>query len=269
MTRKTWRAVRAELAVPQPRPDVRQRLKDAWEALFPHKTIRTLALPAFDEVAAQCVFLEGVDPAVETKAVSVARAATDSSDETDGTNESNSMPIEAVIKLGTQANAERLFSYPNLGHETDSLQTTIEHYISNSLTREGLSSSIASAEISTAECAVRISGLSQDESTIIQERYQAFFDVGQTGLRDIDAFAAAGKLDKAWQFLLPLGVPIAYARAVEVMDFPPLTLIQNQDYLKSKTTGRWWELLALNAVARNSPTSTIIASGRAARHHLI
>jgi hypothetical protein len=33
------------------------------------------------------------------------------------------------------------------------------------------------------------------------------------------------------------------------MDFPPLTLITNQDYLRSKTTSRWWELLMLNGVS--------------------
>jgi hypothetical protein len=33
------------------------------------------------------------------------------------------------------------------------------------------------------------------------------------------------------------------------MDFPPVSLIKKQDYLNSKTTNRWWELLQLNGVA--------------------
>lgn len=41
---------------------------------------------------------------------------------------------------------------------------------------------------------------------------------------------------------------MAFAKAIGIMDFPPLTLITNQDYLKSKTTSRWWELLILNGV---------------------
>jgi len=35
------------------------------------------------------------------------------------------------------------------------------------------------------------------------------------------------------------------------MDFPPVTLISNQDYLKSKTTSRWWELLLANGVSND------------------
>lgn len=64
-------------------------------------------------------------------------------------------------------------------------------------------------------------------------------DNGKAGLQATDAFRASGKWDGKWEYLLPLGVPMAFAKAIEIMDFPPLTLITNQDYLKSKTTSRW------------------------------
>jgi hypothetical protein len=159
------------------------------------------------------------------------------------------MTGEVTINLGTQKTAERLFSYPNLGHETESLQATISHYLTDSMAREGLANAVVSVDLSDTACALRISGLSDDDAAQVQARYQAFFNVGLTGLQDMDAFEATGKAEPDWEFLLPLGISFAYARAVEVMDFPPVTLIQKQDYLNSKTTARWWELLGLNAVA--------------------
>ncbi|QND52092.1 hypothetical protein HB779_09370 [Phyllobacterium sp. 628] len=47
------------------------------------------------------------------------------------------MPTIA-INLRNKAIAERLFAYPNEGHENDTLEETIHHYFSDSLSREGL-----------------------------------------------------------------------------------------------------------------------------------
>lgn len=161
------------------------------------------------------------------------------------------MSSEATVIFGSQSTANRLFSYANLGHEADTLESTIKHYLVDSLAREGLPTAAIEIQIAVDSCLARISGLSSGQAAEIQQRYQAFFDGGLRGLADFDAFVAAGKVDKAWQFLLPLGVPLAFARAVEIMDFPPTTLIQKQDYLNSKTTGRWWELLAANSVSED------------------
>lgn len=160
------------------------------------------------------------------------------------------MANEAMVSFGTQSTTNRLFSYPNLGHEADSLENTIKHYLVDSLVREGLPTAIIDIQIAVDSCLARISGLSSSQAAEIQQRYQAFFDAGLQGLIAFDKFAVSGKLDTAWQFLLPLGVPLAFAQAVEIMDFPPTTLIQKQDYLNSKTTGRWWELLTVNSVSQ-------------------
>jgi hypothetical protein len=159
------------------------------------------------------------------------------------------MPVEAFIELGNRATTLLLFSYPNAGHEDQTLQETIEHYFNDSLRREELGAFQVAAEISDDLCRVRITAADADVVNQIARRYQAFFDIGKIGLQDVAAFRDSGKWDAKWQFFLPLGVPIAFARAVEIMDFPPLTLITNQDYLRSKTTSRWWELLILNGVS--------------------
>jgi hypothetical protein len=153
------------------------------------------------------------------------------------------------VEFGDRATTMMLFSYPNAGHEDQTPEETIEHYFSDSLLREEISAFQVAAELSDEQCRVRLSADNADALAQIARRYQTFFDIGKIGLQDADAFRASGKWDANWRFFLPLGVPIAFARAIEIMDFPPLTLISNQDYLKSKTTSRWWELLILNGVS--------------------
>ena len=159
------------------------------------------------------------------------------------------MSGDAFIELGDRPTALRLFSYPNAGHADQTPEQTIEHYFNDSLRREELADFQVAAEISDDHCRVRITVDDADVANQLARRYQAFFDIGKIGLEDVAAFRASGKWDANWQFFLPLGVPIAFARAVEIMDFPPITLIKNQDYLRSKTTSRWWELLIINGVS--------------------
>lgn len=159
------------------------------------------------------------------------------------------MTTAAVIKLGSRAAATAMFAYPNAGHPDQTLGQTIEHYFNDSMQRENSGAFQVSAQESDALCSVTITGDDAETVKLIGERYQAFYDAGQIGLQAATAFRNSGKWDAQWQFFLPVGIPLAFARAVEIMDFPPLTLIGNQDYLKSKTTGRWWELLMLNGVS--------------------
>jgi hypothetical protein len=158
------------------------------------------------------------------------------------------MSTYVTIDLRDRNNAVKLFSYPNAGHDDQSLEQTIEHYFGDSLTREGLGNFSIAAGDYGGSYGVRVTVDDVGVAQQIRDRYQAFFDLGSTGLQDSEAFKASGKWDVTWEFLLPLGVAIAFALSVEVMDFPPLTLISNQDYLKSKTTSRWWELLLINGV---------------------
>lgn len=159
------------------------------------------------------------------------------------------MSSKATIELGSELQTKALFTYPNDGHADQTLQETVEHYLHDSLQREGLNTSKVSAQISAQRCAIEIDVDDQNVAKEIESRYQAFFDTGKTGQRLAEAFQESGKWDNNWKFLLPLGLSLAFAKAVEIMDFPPLTLISNQDYLKSKTTSRWWELLILNGVS--------------------
>jgi hypothetical protein len=158
------------------------------------------------------------------------------------------MPTTVEIDFSSAAIATALFSYPNTGHENQTLEETIEHYLNDSLSREGLANFQVAAGPDGGGYKVAVTLGDAAVAEQIRASYQAFFDMGRTGLQDAQAFQGTGKWSASWEFLLPVGVPITFAYAVEVMDFPPLTLISNQDYLKSKTTSRWWELLVENGV---------------------
>jgi hypothetical protein len=147
------------------------------------------------------------------------------------------MPSTIYIELGDEATTTRLFTFPNDGHADQSLRQTTEHYINDSMRREGFAKWHISANITADRCTVAITLDDQDDiAARIASRYQAFFANGKKGLQAADALRATGNWDQAWTFLLPLGVPLAGARAIEIMDFPPRTLTK-QDYLDSKPRG--------------------------------
>lgn len=155
------------------------------------------------------------------------------------------------ILLPSVAEARKLFSYPNTGHEDQSLEETIRHYLAGSLAREGYGASQAEVRVSDGECRLRLTLPTAKAAAAVEKVYEQFFDLGRIGLRQAADFRNTGKWHPAWRFLLPLGIPMANALSVEIMDFPPLSLITKQDYLNSKTTGRWWELLEMNGVVGN------------------
>ncbi len=158
---------------------------------------------------------------------------------------------KAEIQIGSRAEAEILFTYPNDDHETQSLEDTIKHYVSDSLAREAVGDFVVDVQITSNIATVAIEHSDTAVVDAISKRYKYFFQLGAVGYLAAQDFQRAGKWSSTWKFLLPLGLPLEYARAVEIMDFPPLSLIKKQDYLNSKTTNRWWELLALNGVPKD------------------
>ncbi|WP_338846237.1 hypothetical protein V8J88_21080 [Massilia sp. W12] len=157
---------------------------------------------------------------------------------------------KTTITIGSRAQAETLFTYPNDGHEAQSLEETIKHYVSDSLDREAVGSFAVAVHIKNETVTLEIEHISADIISAISKRYRKFFQLGASGHEAVQEFQKTGKWSESWKFLLPLGLPLEYAKAVEIMDFPPLSLIKKQDYLNSKTTNRWWELLTLNGVPK-------------------
>lgn len=153
------------------------------------------------------------------------------------------------IRVGTKKEAELLFAYPNEGHELDSLEQTAGHYMRDSLQREAAGITNVYVAMAGADLVVSFDHPDASVGGLIAARYQGFFALGLKGFALCGDFQQTGKWSAKWKFLLPLGLPLEFGSAVEIMDFPPLSLIKKQDYLNSKTTNRWWELLQLNGVA--------------------
>jgi hypothetical protein len=65
------------------------------------------------------------------------------------------MASEVKISLGPQQTAERLFSHPNLGHETESPEDTISHLPVRYMCREGLAMAVVSVDVSGESCRAR------------------------------------------------------------------------------------------------------------------
>jgi hypothetical protein len=156
--------------------------------------------------------------------------------------------VRFEMRVGTKQEAETLFSYPNDGHEQESLEATVLHYMRDSLQREAAGVGNVSVTDATVGFLVVFEHSDAAIGKQIVTRYESFFSLGLKGFSQSKSFQKTGKWSARWKFFLPLGLPLEFGAAVEIMDFPPISLIKKQDYLNSKTTSRWWELLQLNGV---------------------
>lgn len=159
---------------------------------------------------------------------------------------------QAEIDIGPVSLVKILFSYPNIGHSEQSLQETVQIYLSDSMERENLGDNEAKFFLDNDRGKILFSGTSRDSVESIAKRYNSYFEVGEIAIPEFNKLKnSSNKWDPQWQFLLPQGIAIDNARVIEIMDFPPITLISKQDYLDSKTTNQWWSLLGQNGVTNN------------------
>ncbi len=155
----------------------------------------------------------------------------------------------ADIDLGSKERVTALFSYPNAGHADQTLEQTVALWITSSLKRDGFPNSPLEVFPDGDHYTARISGAQTPAIEAFRENYEAFLSIGDLGLAAFNQFQQSGKGSPAWRFLLPLGEAMGNAKTIEIMDFPPITLLNTQDYLLSKTTHRWKSLLSVNGVA--------------------
>jgi hypothetical protein len=156
--------------------------------------------------------------------------------------------LAADIDLGAKAQVTALYSYPNAGHEDQSLEQTISIWLNSSLKRDGLPEATSTIYLNANHYFAHLTGAPEVQLAAFSANYENFLQIGLLGLADADAFKAAGKWSPSWRFLLPLGEAMAHAKTIEIMDFPPVSLFKTQDYLISATTKRWKSLLVANGV---------------------
>ncbi len=165
------------------------------------------------------------------------------------------------VSLGDRDRVTRLFAYPNncsvICYRDWTLEQTVEHYLGQSLTRDGYDSAQVKVGGDANGLYANFTGVPADYGRPLTELLQA----GDLAYQGASRLNGDGKWQYDWYFFLPLGMALENRRSIELLHFPPdYSLTQAQDYLESKTTDRWADLLVENGVpaARTPAFQTIV-----------
>jgi hypothetical protein len=161
-----------------------------------------------------------------------------------------------TIDLGPIGEVATLYSYPNCAEVCPVYRTlpqTIEHYLSHSLKRDGFNATTVDVYESAGRISVRLTGAGAAEYAKVLPEYLKAGTLGLRGARELlHAQGPDGRIlwRYNWRFFLPHGVAMVKHRTVQLLHFPPdSVLLDKQDYLAASTTKRWAELLMENKAA--------------------
>ncbi len=154
------------------------------------------------------------------------------------------------LKLGSTERVTRLFAYPNncsvICFRNWTLEQTVEHYLTQSVQRDGYSAAKVRVKTDNGQLYVEISGVPDG----YEKPLAALLDAGDLAYKGASKLNADGKWAYNWYLFLPLGMALDNRKSVELLHFPPdYSLTQAQDYLRSATTDRWATLLTDNGIA--------------------
>ena len=157
---------------------------------------------------------------------------------------------DADIKLGDTQRVTRLFAYPNncnvICFRNWTLEQTVEHYLTQSVQRDGYSAAKVKVASDNDQLYAHISGVPADYAKPLS----ALLDAGDLAYNGAYRLNADGKWAYSWYLFLPLGMALENRKSVELLHFPPdYSLTRAQDYLESATTDRWATLLTANGIA--------------------
>ncbi|MDU9402434.1 hypothetical protein RTH46_07995 [Pseudomonas sp. zfem004] len=156
---------------------------------------------------------------------------------------------DAQIDLGDAQRVTRLFAYPNNCHvicyRDWSLEKTVEHYLSQSVQRDGY----ANAKVQVTRDNDRLHAHITDVPAHYTEPLRKLLDSGDLAYQGATRLNQNAGWDYSWYLFLPLGMALENRRSIELLHFPPdYSLTRYQDYLKSSTTDRWADLLTYNGI---------------------
>ncbi|MBK5513901.1 hypothetical protein [Pseudomonas sp. TH15] len=165
------------------------------------------------------------------------------------------------LKLGSTERVTRLFAYPNncnvICFRNWTLEQTVEHYLTQSVQRDGYSAAKVLVKTDNDQLYAEISGVPNG----YEKPLAALLDAGDLAYNGASKLNADGKWAYSWYLFLPLGMALENRKSVELLHFPPdYSLTQAQDYLESATTDRWATLLVDNGIpaAQTPAYQTII-----------
>ncbi|RLA60014.1 MAG: hypothetical protein DRQ89_13370 [Epsilonproteobacteria bacterium] len=175
-----------------------------------------------------------------------------------GTSKPKSEPAaDATIVLGSQERVRLLFSYPNscgpvVCFQNETVAETVKRWFDYSIRRDGFQ---ATSEVrkDSGEFFLDITLKDSQQKTGLPafvRRYEEFLRHGDTAVELARTYnKEKNKWLPNWRFLLPHGLPLTNNRTLEVMNFPPVSLVlKTQDYLDSATTHRWNKMFIANGV---------------------
>ena len=153
------------------------------------------------------------------------------------------------VDLGSVDRVTALFSYPNCQTQcptpAPTLPDTVAHYLQQSVVRDGYPSATVSVTQEGTEVYANLTGVDSTYGQAIQS-FLAAGDLGYAGANNIKQ---AGLWQSDWYFFLPLGLAMQNHPTVELLHFPPdSVMFKTQDYLNNPTTNRWASLLVANGV---------------------
>ncbi len=154
------------------------------------------------------------------------------------------------VPLGSTQRVTQLFAYPNncnvICFRPWTLEQTAEHYLAQSLQRDGYSRAKVSVKTRDGQVTATFSGVPDSYGQPLTR----LLDTADLAWQAASQLNRDGKWAYNWYLFLPLGMALENRKSIELMHFPPdYSLTQAQDYLESATTDRWASLLIDNGVA--------------------
>lgn len=155
------------------------------------------------------------------------------------------------VTLGNEARLKALYSYPNNCDPSvclipQTLEQTVTLYLNQSLKRDGYAGSTVRVTRKGPTYTATFTG---PAATVYPAALDRFLAAGDLALTDARKLNDQKKWQYNWRFFLPVGLAMVNHPTVELLHFPPdYSLEKEQDYLNSKTTDRWGQLLVVNGV---------------------
>ena len=157
---------------------------------------------------------------------------------------------DVELDLGTAQRVRQLFAYPNtcsvICFRPLTLEQTVEHYLTQSLQRDGYSRARVSVKTQQDQVRAHFTGVPDGYG----QPLTALLDTADLAYDGASRLNHDGKWQFNWYLFLPLGMALENRKSIELMHFPPdYSLTHYQDYLESATTDRWATLLTANGIA--------------------
>jgi len=154
------------------------------------------------------------------------------------------------VQLGSTERVTRLFAFPNncnvICFRNWTLEQTVEHYLTQSVQRDGYSAAKVSVKNKKGVIYAHFSGVPKSYG----QPLTALLNAGDLAYNGASKLNSDKKWSYNWYLFLPLGMALENRKSVELLHFPPdYSLTQAQDYLESATTDRWATLLTVNGIA--------------------